>query len=112
MIIYEEEYTVPAPKIPEWEKNHLLFDEIIKSLDAPFLKGWYVWQERFEVGKIRNAWIVEELSDLEKLWSLCFNHPEWSELVPKIQETIVPGTYKYHLWKPVENEEIETRIGK
>ena len=112
MIIYEEEYSVPAPKIPEWEKNHLAFDKIIKSLNVPFLKGWYVWQERFEVGKFRNVWIVEELGDLERLWSLCFNHPDWSKLVPKIMETIVPGTYKYHLWKPVSNEEIETKLGR
>ena len=92
MIIYEEAYSVPPPKIPEWEKNHLVFDKIIKSLDAPFLKGWYVWQERFEVGKFRNVWIVDEISDLERLWSLCFNHPEWSALVPKIMETMVPGS--------------------
>jgi len=110
MIIYEEEYNVPRPKIPEWEKNHLIFDKIIKSLDAPFLKGWYVWQERFDIGKIRCVWIVDELADLDRLWTLCFNHPEWSAMVPKIMETMVEGTYKYSLWKPISNEEIESRL--
>ena len=111
MIVYEEEYRVPAPKIPEWEKNHLEFEKIIRSLDAPFLKGWYVWQERFEVGMFRNVWLVEELNDIERLWDLCFNHPEWSALVPKIMETMIPGTYKYRFFKPVSNEEIEARLG-
>lgn len=112
MIIYEEEYLVQRPKIPEWEKNHLVFDKIIKSLDIPFLKGWYVWQERFDIGRIRCVWIVDELNDIERLWNICFNHPEWSAMVPKIMETMVEGSYKYSLWKPISNDEIETRLGR
>ena len=56
------------------------------------------------------AVLLDELSDLDKLWELCFTHPEWSALVPKIMETMIPGTYKYALWKPVSNEEIEARL--
>ena len=112
MIIYEEEYLVQRPKIPEWEKNHLKFEKMIKSFDIPFLKGWYVWQERFDIGRIRCVWILDELGDLERLWKFAFNNQEWSAMVPKIMETMVENSYKYSLWKPIENEDIENRLRK
>ena len=106
MIIYEEEYRVKATKIKEWEANHVKFDKIIKSLDAPFLKGWFVWQDRFTPGLIRNVWVLEELADIDRLWNECFIHnEEWANMVPKIFETMVDGTYKYSFWKPVGDEQ-------
>lgn len=111
MIIYEEEYKVQRNKIKEWEKNHLEFDKMIKSLNAPFLKGWYVWQERFNIGLIRCVWVFEEMSDVDRLWELCFIHtPEFAEMVPRIFETMVEGTYKYSFWKPISNEDIEESL--
>ena len=67
MIIYEEEYRVQATKIAQWQENHLKFEKIMKNLDAPpFLKGWWVWQDRFTPGLIRCVWVVEELGDIER----------------------------------------------
>ena len=107
MIIYEEEYRVQATKIAQWQENHVKFEKIMKNLDAPsFLKGWWVWQDRFTPGLIRNIWVVEELGDIERLWDECFLHnEEWAEMVPKIFDTMVDGTYKYSFWKPVGDEQ-------
>ena len=107
MIIYEEEYRVKTAKIKEWEKNLLEFDKIIKSLDAPFLKGWYVWQDKFVPGLIKNVWVLDELSDVDRLRELCLvKTPEWADMVPRIFETMIDGTYKVSFWKPVSNEDI------
>ena len=107
MIIYEEEYRVQATKIAQWHENHLKFEKIMKNLDVPsFLKGWWVWQDRFTPGLIRCVWVVEELGDIERLWDECFVHNEaWAEMVPKIFDTMVDGTYKYSFWKPVGDEQ-------
>ena len=102
MIIYEEEYRVKITKIAEYQELLSQFEEMVNELDVPYLINWYTWQERFTPGQIRNVWVVEDAGDIERLWSEAFlNNAKWADLIPKIFDVMVDGSYCYKFWKPI-----------
>ena len=98
MLIYEEKYRVKASRIPEYQELLKEFKIMLERRRVPVLKDWYVLQNKYVPGDIRNVWVLEEQADVEQMWEICFSHQEWMDLVPKIFETMVDGSYNYSFW--------------
>jgi len=98
MLLYEETYRVQAAKIPEYQELLKEFKIMLSDLDIPILKDWYVLQNKYIPGDIRNVWILEDQSNVEEMWDICFTHQKWMDLVPKIFNTMIDGSYNYSFW--------------
>ena len=98
---YEERYKVKNNKINEYNELLLEFKEMLKEIDIPHLIDWYVEQDKYIPGDIRNVWILEEQADVDKMWDITFSNEKWSSLVARIFETMVDGSYTYGFWTKI-----------
>lgn len=100
MIIFEEEYYVQAKKSKEFLKILEEFEKAVKDAEIPFLKDWYFLSKKYEVGHVRNVWILEEQANVDVLWEI-FPPPELDYLVTRIWDCMIEGTYRYSFWNKV-----------
>ena len=99
MIIYEEEYLVEARHSKKFLELIEKFEKMVKTNNVPFLKDWYFLSKKYEIGKVRNVWVLEEQANVDVLWD---EYPsELSNLVPQIWECVVEGSYKSSFWNIV-----------
>ena len=100
MIFFEEEYYIDARKSNEFRELIEEFEQAVKDSDLPYLIDWYFLSERYEIGHVRNVWILEAQEFVDVLWD-AFPPPELEYLVTKVFEYLIPGTYRYSFWKKV-----------
>ena len=99
MLIYEEEYVVEAKQSKKFLELIEEFEKEVKKSNIPFLKDWYFLSKKYDIGHVRNVWVLEEQANVDELWD---KYPsELGSLVPKIWECIVEGTYRSSFWYKV-----------
>ena len=100
-MIYEEEYKVQITKQAEFQKLVEDFGKMVKELKLPFLKDWYVAQNKYVPGHVREVWVLEEQANVDKMWELAMGHPEFMKYPPKFFEIMVDGSYESSFWAKI-----------
>ena len=97
MIFFEEEYYIDARRSSEFLEVIKEFEKAVKDSNLPYLIDWYFLNERYEIGHVRNVWILEGQEYVDVLWN-SFPPPELEYLVTQVFEYLIPGTYRYSFW--------------
>jgi len=94
MIYFEEKYDIPLPMINEFLKFAEEFPKAIKKMNLPYIKGWSMYQSKYQMGRFIEVWTIEEQANVDQLFQEASTNPHFKHIPPKFFEYVVNGSHQ------------------